>query len=246
MRFSIDINANDAVLFSNKLEGLRKTALPYAVRNTLSNTAKDVKTKTMIATSGKSFIKRKPQFFKYASTVQFAKGTDINTMNAKVGFRDIPNDKGRAVEDLEKQEHGGTIGGRTFVALKEARAAKSWHRSVKKRDRIAALNKIVDSEDAKGSSPKQRFTKSVIHAGKGGLVRGNQKARNIVFRVNKIVRKRGDTSAGLTPLYSVDKGRKVEPKATHFMRTASMRSAKKMPDIFKHEAQRQINRILAR
>lgn len=200
----------------------------------------------MPQTAKGAFVQRKPQFFKAASTVVFAKGYDISKMQSAAGFKQMPNDTGRAIEDLNQQEFGGKIGGRDFVALKGARAAKSWHKSVKKNMRIAALNNMVDSDKSTGKNDKQKFVKAAIHAKKGGIVRGNIKnssGARTIYLINKVMRNGKNTVIGKTAIYSEKDNRNVKPKATHFMGRAGKESSNKIESIFVNEAVKQINRI---
>jgi hypothetical protein len=225
---------------------MRKSALPNAVRNTLSKGALDVKQQTMPKSAKGAFVQRKPQFFKVASTVVFAKGANISQMKSAAGFRQLPNDKGRAVDDLKQQEFGGKIGGRDYVALKGARSAKSWHKSVKKDMRIAALKNMIDSDKSRGKNDKQKFVKAAIHAGAKGIVRGNIKNSNgarTIYLINKIMRNGKNTVIGKTAIYSEKDNRDVKPKATHFMGKAGTESSKKLESIFINEAVKEINRI---
>lgn len=234
------------MVYTARLERMRKSALPNAVRNTLSKAALDVKQNTMLASAKGAFVQRKPQFFKAASTVVFAKGRDIATMQSAAGFKKMPNDRGRAVDDLNQQEFGGKIGGRDFVALKGARSAKSWHKGVRKDLRIAALDTMIDSDKTTGKNDKQKFVKSAIHAGVKGLVRGNITNSNgarTIYLVNKIMRKGKNTVIGKTAVYSEKDNRQVKPKATHFMGKAAAESSKKVEQIFINEATKQIARI---
>lgn len=246
MNVFLNINSSEVVTYTARLERMRKSALPNAIRNTLSKAALDVKQNTMPKSAKRTFIQRKPQFFKAASTVVFAKGSDISQMKSAAGFKQMPNDKGRAVDDLKQQEFGGKIGGRDYVALKGARSAKSWHKGVRKDLRISALDRMIDSDKASGKNDKQKFVKSAIHAGKGGLVRGNIKnssGARTIYLVNKVMRKGKNTVIGKTAVYSEKNNRQVKPPATHFMGKAAEQSSKRVEQIFINEAAKQLARI---
>lgn len=246
MNVFLNINSSEVVTYTARLERMRKSALPNAVRNTLSKAALDVKQNTMPKSAKRTFVQRKPQFFKVASTVVFAKGSDISQMKSAAGFKQLPNDKGRAVDDLKQQEFGGKIGGRDYVALKGARAAKSWHKGVRKDLRIAALDKMIDTDKASGKNDKEKFVKSAIHAGVKGLVRGNITNSNgarTIYLVNKVMRKGKDMVIGKTAVYSEKNNRQVKPPATHFMGKAAEQSSKRVEQIFINEAAKQLARI---
>lgn len=237
----LNINSAAVVKYTNKLEQMHRKHLPLAVRGALNKAAFDVKTNTMPDSAKKSFIQRKQTFFKANSKVTMAQGFKIEKMQSVVGF--MP--KSEAVKELEQQEHGGAIGGKAFIPLKHARTGKSWNKMVRANMRMAALgDNLVDSKDAKGMSKKEQFIKSVIHAGKGGFVIGDRmkKGGRIVHYINSIKRKGRDTIANTTPVYSVLKSRKVNPKATHFMNKATRKSASLIEQAYINEAIRQLKK----
>ena len=101
--------------------------------------------------------------------------------------------------------------------------------------------KIVDSRKANGKSDKEKFIKSVIHAGVGGFVLGN--TNNILWRVNSIKGlRKGELK--LTPLYTFKKGRKVNVKSTNFMKEATEETAKKIDDFYYIQAKKQFDKAL--
>jgi len=134
----------------------------------------EVKKTTMPESAKKNFIHRKPTFFKANSKVDPATGFDVSSMKSTVGFVKIAG-KGNTVEDLEEQEGGGDIGGRSFIPLKQARTGNSWNKTVRAKARISDIkSKIVDSRRAKGKTDEEKFIKSAIHAGVNGWVLGNR------------------------------------------------------------------------
>lgn len=243
MNTSININSSAVVRHTARLEKLHRSALPVAVRQTLSKTAFDVKMRTMPAQAGKNFEKREPNFFKANSKVTPAKGFDMRTMVATVGFVPLKGTN-KAVDDLKQQEDGGNIGGRTFIALRDARVSGSWRKKPRARMRLADIdNKIIDSRKGKGKNSRERFTRSALHAGRGGFVLGEKKTSGgsrILFEIRSVVRKGRNTVVKSKPIYAVKSGRVVIPAATHFMRNASLQSAKGMESIYIAEANKQI------
>lgn len=240
----LNINSDAIVAHTARIEQIGKSALPVAVRGALNRAAFDVKTDTM-PKSAKRFTQRSPTFFKSQSKVKPAQGFDIKTMQSEVGF--IPasgaKESGGATEDLEQQEHGGKIGHRAFVPLKAARAGSSYNRRVSNKNRMAALrSKIKDAKKSGAATDKGKWFSSAIHAGVGGVVISNTNPRQL-RRINKIMRKGGNTIIGSTAIYSVEKNRKVKIKATNFMRKASNESAAKVERYFIEEANKQIAKV---
>src|SRR5580765_6106331 len=132
----LNVNADAVVRYAVRLERMSRTTLPNVVRQTLNSAAFDVKKTTMPAQADRTFVKRKPTFFKATSKVNMAQGADINSMQSEVGFAGTS----QAVEDLEKQEKGGNIGGRTFIPLAKARTSGSWNKNVRAAVRLSAIS----------------------------------------------------------------------------------------------------------
>ena len=243
MSISININSDAAVRHTARLDRLHRSALPVAVRNTLNKAAFDVKKESMPSVAKKTFVERSPNFFKANSKVTPATGFNVSSMKATVGFvSKSGNDK--SVDDLEQQEHGGQIGGRSLVALKQARSGSSWNKRVRANLRMGKIRgKIIDPGKAgpkNNVKKEQAFVKSAVHAGKGGLIFGK---KSVVFQIRALKRVKGNTIVKVTPIYSVERGRKARIKATNFMRKASLLSGNKMEQIFAQEAKKQIERL---
>lgn len=248
----LDINTNAVIKHSARLEQLRKSALPSAVRGTLNDLAFDVKQSTMPAHAHTQFIKRSPNFFKANSRVEMATGNQINSMRSTVGFfsNNLRSDKGNpadnfAVKDLEQQEHGGKIAGKSFIPLDTARTG-AYNTLVKPANRLTRIlpqNKLIIARNLRGESKKEKFIKAIFKAGVGGYVLGsNVLGENLIWRVESLWDDSGKNRFRLTPLYSYSKRRKVAVKETSFMLQASMDSTKKADTFFIKQAEFWINK----
>lgn len=243
----LNINTDAVVKFTNILEGMKKSALPNAVRGSLNNAVFDVKTNTMPTKAGQAFIKRSPNFFKANSSFEKASGWDIAKMEARVGFTSdkLQGGNNYAVKDLEQQESGGVIGGRSFIPLKDARQGGNYNKLVKPNARLGKImaKNMVRRRDAKGASWGQQMIKSAVHVGVGGLILTEQfhkgKGGGILL-VKKIERKGSDMKIKTELLYSVKKNRKINVKPRHFMSHAALLSGTKIEAYFIKEAQREI------
>lgn len=231
MKFNINNSA--AVKHTNTLEKMHRSALPLAIRGTLNTTAFDVKKNTMPQEAAKTFTQRAPNFFKSNSRVEMAKGWDVDGMKAIVGFLG----RSQAVEDLEQQEYGGKIEGRSFIAMDTARAG-GHATKVRPSNRLSRINKIVNSATMPGATLQAKFIAAARKAGRGGYVLGNLPEKTL-WKIESI---EGRTIKK-KPLFSYEKGRDVKVKQTHFMRTASTESANKMDVVFGQQAKRQIERL---
>lgn len=245
MAIKLNVNTDAVVIFTNKLEKLTKTAFPNAVRGTLNSLAFDVKQNTMPRESDRAFINRQKNFFKANSRVETARGKDVDSMQSAVGFKATSKTKNnKAVDELEQQEHGGTIKDRSLIPLPGSRVSKNTRRKVAPRNRLGRINPktIVRTSDVQGASEAARFIKTILHVGKGGIFQSTWKGRDIIWRVNSLNR----TKAGqfkLTALYSFKSGRVANiGKATHFMEKATMKTAKKVNEIYIKEAKRQFDK----
>lgn len=239
------IYTKPALEYARQLKEMSRSSFPVAIRTSLNSAAYDVKKNTLQRSADAHFVKRSANFFKANSRVVQAQGFDIRTMEATVGMVESSLKLGGnnyAVKDLESQEFGGNINRKSFIPLNTSRSGKSNNKSVALKNRLSSINRIVDARKAKGVNDKQKFVKSVLHAGAGGYVLSKWKDKMILWRVNSLYRT-ADGKFKLTPLYSYEEARSVSVKATGFMRTAANESAKKIPDFFVLEAKKQIAKL---
>lgn len=243
MAFKLEIDTHEVAEYSKKLAQLHRSAFPNAVRNTLNSAAFDVKKNTLPKVSGHKFQNRTPNFFKAFSRVEMAKGFDLKTMASVVGMMEqgLKGSNNYAVKDLEQQETGGRIGGKSFIPLNSARVGRSNKRNVQPKNRISNIRGLVSVSDAKGSGKGQRFIKSVVHAGAGGYVLTE---RGYVLRVDSLRRIKNRWRFKLTALYSYRNNRSVTVRKTQFMEHSARISAKKMPIFYKFEANKQFKKYL--
>lgn len=239
---------NTAVIKATKqLADFSKSGLPVAVRTALNSVAFDVKQRTMPMMAGQEFENRAPNFFKANSTVIMATGFDVGTMQSQVGFteKNLKGVSNYAVKDLEQQEQGGNIGGRSLIPLTLARTGNSYKKAVRRMNRIENIKKVVDTNKIQGISRKQRFIKAALKAGEGGYVLGNFMNDRYLYRINSIRINRLSNKVDIkqTPLYDYKKNRKVKVNATHFMREASLKSVGKMEFFYMVEAQKQLKKL---
>lgn len=240
MILNIDVSA--VIVYTNKLEKLGRSALPVAVRTALNSAAFDVKQRTM-PKSAHRFIHRTENFFKANSSVDMAKGWDINSMASTVGFT---SDKLRigntnfAVKDLEQQEYSGNIESKTFIPLNSARVSGDFNRVVSVKNRLSEIKKQPMIKPNMGG--KGAFVKAVFKAGPGGLVLGNG-PKEILWRIDSINKDDNSVNIKKTGLYSVRSGRSVRVKETGFMRFASLQSANRLEEFYIKEAEKQIEKL---
>lgn len=233
----LNINTNATVNLTNRLEKMKRSALPNAIRGALNATAFDVKQRTMPASASANFINRSPNFFKANSKVEKATGWDIDTMKATVAFK-AGKGKGAdwAVEDLEEQEKGGKIKGKSFIPTTIARGG-SPSRNVRPSNRLTGMKNIVNSNTLAGRNAKQKFRYAAAKAGPGGFVLGNNNKKTL-WKIESI----RDGVIKKKPMYSYRAGRSVSVRGTKFMEKACLESAARMEYFYSKEAKRQFDK----
>ena len=249
--FSIDTKASKD--FAAKLQQMKASAFPNAVRETLSKAALNVKQKTMPISAKKAFTERQKNFFKANSKVDFAKGKDIKTMQSEVGFisEKLKGNSNYAVKDLEAQEHGGQIQKKSFIPLDTARSGKSKSKLVQRKNILNNIKSIVRANPREKRGKKQAWVRAAIMAkklfGQEAYVLGNMRnGKQTLSRINSISKIGRKISINRTPLYSFEKGRSVKASGTGFMKRASFETQSNMEQIFIQEAQKQLANITRR
>ena len=227
----LDINTDAAVVFANKLERISKRELAYAVKVALDSAAFDVKKRTMPSSAAGAFVNRSKNFFKANSRVKPAARGNINSMQSEVGFVEtgLKGSKNYAVKDLEQQESGGTIAGKSFIPTKKARTGNSSNRMVSSRNRLSGIKKVIDTRKLTAKNAKQAFKYGASKAGRGGHVLHN----NMLFRI--------DSETKATALYSYQQQRKVRVNSTGFMKKAALISGERIEEHFIRAARKILN-----
>jgi len=252
----ININSDELIKYTVKLEKLSKSALPVAVRQTLNTMAFETKKKIPLE-ADKHFIIRSPGFFRAFSRVDMAKGFNIKGMISKAGMtegkRGGPSEQ--AGRDMLQQQVGGSIGGRTFIALDFARTSGDQKKRVRKDNRITGINRIIDTKLSKGRTPRARLIKTSLYVvdkfqgDPGTVVKHTDKGKTTLYRVKRgsgtLKIRTSDGLIGLTPIYSMKTGRSVSPKTpVPFVRNVSVKIAKNGDRIFAKHAKKQFERAM--
>lgn len=247
MNVVVNVNSSALVKFTNRLEQMRKSDFPIAIRQTLNKAAFNVKQVTMPESTAAIFDKRNPNFFKANSKVQMAQGFDVPSMKSVVGFVSTNLQYNtKAVRELEQQEYGGTIEDRDLIPTESARTGNNAT-PVRPMNRLKTIgNRIknaINVKDISGPSRRYRFTKAAIKAGKGGYIIAGLR-RMMLYRIESISRKFGRTFIKQTPIYSYRQGRSVRVKQTKFMRQATLVSARRLNKFFIDEANRRFKKAM--
>lgn len=230
----LDIESDASIGLTNKLERLHRSAFPVAVRSALNSAAFDVKKTTMLKEAKSEFEERSKDFFKGNSRVEMAKGFDVDHMESTVGFLAKGN---QAVEDLEQQDRGGIIKGRTFIPLDNIRESRSYSNKVQVKYRYSRIKKFKRASRQKGKNKGENTIIAAFKVGRGGYILGYN---DIVYRVDGLIKSKNRIK--LTPAYKFNKGKKVKVQKTEFMQRASIISGKKLERFYAVEANKQFKK----
>jgi hypothetical protein len=252
MAFQLNIGSEELVRFTDKLEGMNRKGVPFAIRNTLNTLAFDVKQKTLPDEFTKSFTIRSKGFVRAFSGVSKAGGYRIDKMQAVVGM--TSGKRGGAPEqaglDMKQQQLGGTIGGRTLIPLDTARSSKNNAKMVRKVNRIGSIKGAYDTRDSRGKNNRQRFVKTAIYAikkkGAEAFVKHRRDdGKEILYRIKKggSSIKTREFNLKVEPLYTIKDGRSVSVKGVPFTKRAANTSMKRIHNIYKLEIKKQLDRL---
>lgn len=245
----LNVNTQAVRNYSKKLEKISRSALPVAIRESLNDSAKDMKTNTLLRSSKDKFINRSLNFFKANSSFDKAEGFNVGSMKATVGMMETGL-KGRnnyAVKDLVQQETGGDISNKTLIPTPEARVGNQPNKLVRPNARLQQIKNAVKAGRGRGVSKGQKFVLAAIKAGAGGFVISSATTgKTMLWKITSVFSslKTKGTVIKAIPLYSVRKGRHVHVKAHHFIEDAGDKTHKKIDDFFIERARRAIAKIL--
>lgn len=230
------------------LDDLHRSGFPIAVRTALSSTAFDVKKNTMQESADRNFVKRQPNFFKANSRVDQARGFDVNKMKATIGMVEtsLKGAHNYAVKDLEQQEEGGSISKRSFIPLKGGRIGNSFGKNVRANARLSTIKNLIDARKRTGKSDKAKFIAALNKSTKGSMILAKTpNGKTVLWRVNSVSSEVGSRGLKykLTALYDFEDNRSIKVRGTHFMRSASLKSAEKLESFFIEAANKQMQRL---
>lgn len=243
----IDLNNENIVAFTAKLERLNRSAFPSAVRNTLNQAAFETK-KELPGVAATKFITREKSFFRRFSLVEKAKGWDVNSMKAIAGIN-AAIDKELAI-NLEAQEFGGLVRGKKLIPHDEARTSKS---QLKKVSRKNYLNRVHIHDATKAFKAHRgtrgsKFIAAVMSTVKRGkkhmLLKTGQKG--MVYEVTGVSQniKNKTFKFKIKKLYSVRNNKTHRVQGQRFVTKSSSIAAQQMPRFYKKQAEFQFKKAL--
>lgn len=240
--FNIHIDTDELKKYAEALRNTGKYDLVNAVKFTLNDMARDLKMNTMPKSASVAFVNRSKNFFKANSTFTRVNTDNIKDMKSTFGFTEHKlslGQKNHAVENLEKQEEGGSITNKTFIPLDGSRISKdsnrlvqrrNWLNSIDDKGKIYTNSRVRSLSKRRITSEKALYVQAIIKAGKGGYFQGTGDRSNTIFRVNKAYQ-RGRKNY-VTAVYSMDKGRSVGVKSKGFVQKAASESHERANEVF--------------
>lgn len=256
----LNVNTDELIAYTAKLEKLHKSDFPLAVRAALNSTAFDMKQNTLPKTAEKTFKKRHSgNAWKRFSRVGKADGWSVERMESNVHFTES---KG---SDFSKnqltQSEGGKIKNRTFIARAEARLGGG---KLKAALRPSAIKNIVDARQVtqrmgKGGSThaiksgKSRFVTAAMVArakyGNKAYVLSqyeNKSGGRTLFKIDAAKRTRGKLTLKYTKIHDVKGKRHVKVDQTNYILKAAEEAAKLMPEHYIKAANARFEKRLAK
>lgn len=240
----IEIDVKDIKNMSAKLAKASRATFPVAVRSTLNDMAFDVKKNQLIPVlknkSGMTI--RNESFFRKYSGFQKAEGFKIESMYSQVGMMPSGN-ASKAVNRLDEQDIGGTLGDRNFVPDENVRQGKTRSGKVRKSGFIQRQKLIAKVSWGDKQKLIREVTGSKIKS--GGKGKGNVIIYgSILYEIVgfKRIRKNNTIKLHLIKLYSYDKGRKIAVKPHRFMQKSATPAGNKMQEFFNANMAKQLKR----
>ena len=139
MPVKFNVNSDDFVKLTARLERLNKKAFPSTVRTTLNSLAFKSKQELPSTMKKKGYEERNKNFTKFISRFERVKGSNVKAMSSRFGVADVT--RGVAAKNMEQQEKGGSID-KKYIPLTTARTGKKNSKSVAARNRMSKLGVI--------------------------------------------------------------------------------------------------------
>ncbi len=219
---TFNVNMNEFIRLTAKLERLHRSAFPTAVRNTLNDAAFQAKKQTPKTAAQKLIIRRKG-FINAFTIVDKAQGWNVNKMVARTGVNSNKSGGKRTAEGLSKQETGGTLKSRKLIPHKKGRTSGSYEKTIKKKNQFKNIK--IGRAGKKGVSTKYVLIK------KG--------TRGTVFEVTKT---KGNNR--LKQVYNYRGNQNSAVKRTSFIRSSAQIASKQIPMYYKKNAEYQFKKAL--
>lgn len=247
MAFQLDVNTNANIILTARLERLKKSAFPSAVRATLNDAAFEMKKINILDSAKRNMTVRNPTVFKKFTGVKRASGFNISSMYSEVGF--IPKDgiSGHKVpEGMEKNEVGGVDSGGAMY-LGKTRTSNSLKKRVRRASRFDKSKIARTGRSSSIKSKKESFMSKALaslYEDKPVLIKSSK--GSFLVKVTSISSGREDRKLDIKMDFLM-RGRRKNPakaKPTHFNREAAIRTSKQIEVFYNNNATFQFNKVL--
>ena len=257
-----DVNTDEVINLTAKLEKLHRSAFPSAVRNTLNNVAFEHKRLIPVVAKQKFVNNRSKTFFKKVTGVVKAKDFNVNKMVAISGLdENIKTNEAsglhRVINNLEAQEKGGSIKSRKLITHSDSRISGNSSRRI---SRSSRHDKVDFHDGTKAFKSRRRrsnkgsaFVSAVMSAKKAGhdnvLIKGGRhgKIRGVVYKIGKVKRKKNGYidkfKAKKIYSYTVNENYNNNYKRT-FISSSGKLASKQIQKIYKEAAEFQFKKAL--
>lgn len=247
---SFNVNMEEVIAFTAKLEKLKRSDFPIAVRQTLNDAAFETK-KLVPKMAAQRFTTRQKNFFNAFSVVDKATGWDVNKMRSITGINE--NKGSKVAKGLEQQELGGSIRGRKLVPHDMARISGSHSGKLSTRHRFKNINKIHNSTPAykygANKGRKSKFASAAFSASKAGakyFLLKNSSGKGTVFELkslqsNSRTRK---LKMNFKPVYKYRNTDVSKFEKRPFMEPSALKVSKRMADFYIKNAEKRFIKAL--
>lgn len=240
----LDINNKEVRDYTNTLRQMHRSDLPIVIRQTLNDTAFDVKRNTLEQEFKSQFVRRNKSFLRSQSGVKKADGWNVNAMYSQVGISP-KGDGAESANELSLQEFGGAKK-KPLVYMRQARG-NSNKRMVQGSKYYNKFDKIRgDHANVKRHSRKSNFVASAIMAHRlGKLLIWDSKSGQTVFLINSIyLGAHGVVKVNATPIADYENNRMLRLKARPFVKPAGEKSYLKQETFYLRNARKRLNKYL--
>jgi hypothetical protein len=255
----LDVNTDASIKLTAKLEKLHRSAFPSAVRNTLNEVAFEHKTLIPKVAKHKFKYERNTTFFRAITNVEKAQGFDVNKMKSVSGLNSkaLGGKANKVIQNLEKQESGGTINGRKLLINSSSRVGSNISGRVQSSARFEK-NELHDSSDAfkyqlkKTGSRKSAYISAVASSIKAGsssfIIKAGRKGKlsGMAYRIAsaKSNLKSGKTTIKTKKTYGYISDNTFIAKKNNFVSDARRLVIKKIDKIYQQKAEFQFKKHL--
>jgi len=238
----LDVNTRAIIHLTSRLEGLHRSAFPSAVRSTLNDAAFEMKKVNIEASARRNMKVKNKTFFRKFTGVERARGFNVGSMGATVGFTDkgSKNSQKAVNSGMELNESGGS----DSTGLMYTKKTRTGSGLVRRKDYYDTKKQASKYRSAqkKGNTIKRLYAGSVEN--KPVMISTD----NGVFLVKVKSFKRGVGGGApdikLDFLMSDRSGKRTaKVKATHFNREAAKVTQKQIEGFYIKNAEFQFSKI---